>query len=305
MSGGAGDGVDLGAVDLAEVEAAVADALAAGDDAGLTVLGYGEISLVVGWPAEAPRWACKRLPPMADPLDVDRYEAAFDRYLALLADRGAPPVPTAFRRTVAADGRTVPYVVQPVLDPATLGPEVLRSAEPSPEHPLLVGIADAAVAVCDATTGLDGQVSNWTWSEEAGLGYLDVSTPFLFHLDGALVLDVDTFLRAYPAPLRPVIGRFVAPSVLGAYRDPRHVLVDLAGNLLKERLGDWVPVAVAVANERLVDAQPITEDEVAAYYRSDARLWETMLGLRRADRWWQRTMRRRPYPFLLPGPIER
>ena len=49
----------------------------------------------------------------------------------------------------------------------------------------------------------------------------------------------------------------------------------------------------------------VTEDEVRSYYRSDARLWEVMLRLRRADRWWQATVRRRPYPFLLPGPIAR
>jgi len=44
---------------------------------------------------------------------------------------------------------------------------------------------------------------------------------------------------------------------------------------------------------------------VRRYYRSDARLWELMLRLRRADRWWQRRIRRRTYPFLLPGHIER
>jgi hypothetical protein len=32
---------------------------------------------------------------------------------------------------------------------------------------------------------------------------------------------------------------------------------------------------------------------------------ELLQRLRRADRWWQRTVRRRPYPFLLPGRIDR
>jgi hypothetical protein len=61
---------------------------------------------------------------------------------------------------------------------------------------------------------------------------------------------------------------------------------------------------VIEAVNRTVEAE-ITEDEVRRYYRSDARLWELMLRLRRADRWWQRRIRRRTYPFLLPGHIER
>jgi hypothetical protein len=49
----------------------------------------------------------------------------------------------------------------------------------------------------------------------------------------------------------------------------------------------------------------IDRDEVVRWYRSDARTWEALLRLRRTDRWWQRHVRRRPYPFLLPGRIER
>ncbi len=79
--------------------------------------------------------------------------------------------------------------------------------------------------------------------------------------------------------------------------------VDLAGNLLKERLAGWIPSVIEAVN-RTVEAE-ITEDEVRRYYRSDARLWGLMLRLRRADRWWQRRIRRRTYPFLLPGHIER
>jgi hypothetical protein len=44
----------------------------------------------------------------------------------------------------------------------------------------------------------------------------------------------------------------------------------------------------------------IAAHQVARDYARDARLWSLMLSLRRADRWWQRTIRQRPYPFLLP-----
>ena len=45
--------------------------------------------------------------------------------------------------------------------------------------------------------------------------------------------------------------------------------------------------------------------EVDRYYESDAYLWEFLQRLRRADRFWQRRVRRRTYQFLLPGRIER
>ena len=38
------------------------------------------------------------------------------------------------------------------------------------------------------------------------------------------------------------------------------------------------------------------------YFARDRRLWLLMQRLRRADRAWQRRVRSRPYPFLLPPP---
>jgi hypothetical protein len=47
---------------------------------------------------------------------------------------------------------------------------------------------------------------------------------------------------------------------------------------------------------------PIDETEVRRYYARDKKLWLLMQWLRRADREWQRRVRHRPYPFLLPPP---
>lgn len=287
---------------LVAVERAVGAALASGDETGLRVLGYGEITLVVGWPAEEPVWACKRLPAFPDPAALARYRDLFDRYLDVLRARGVVPVPSELRVVDVAAPAPVAYVVQPVLPAATLGPAVFRSAEPDPDHPLLTAVLDAVPRVVDDRTGIDGQLSNWAWSDGRPV-YLDVTTPFLFDPAGGVALDVELFLAAYPWLLRAPIGRFVAPDVVAAYRDPRHVLLDLTANLVKERLDRWIPPVVEAVNKR-VDP-PVTEDEARRYYRRDARLWATMLRLRRIDRWWQHRVRRRPYPFLLPGAIER
>lgn len=293
---------DVPIVDLDAVEAAVQQALERGDGSGLTLLGYGEISLVVGWPTGAPVVAAKRLPPFPSADAAADYGNRFVAYLDRLAERGVVPVASAFRTVAGAGSTRVAYVTQAVLDPDDLGPAILRRSAPDPDHPLLRGIVAAVGAVCDPRTGLDAQVSNWALVD-GQLRYLDVTTPMLFDPSGRAELDLGLFLAAYPWALRGLIGRFVAPDVIGAYRDPRRVGVDLAGNLLKERLAEWIPSVIEAVN-RTVEAE-ITEDEVRRYYRSDARLWELMLRLRRADRWWQRRIRRRAYPFLLPGHIER
>jgi hypothetical protein len=47
---------------------------------------------------------------------------------------------------------------------------------------------------------------------------------------------------------------------------------------------------------------PIDHAEVLRYFRQDRALWLALQRLRRADRAWQRTVRHRPYPFLLAPP---
>lgn len=290
-------------VDLAAVEEAVQRALAQGGDAGLCVLGYGEISLVIGWPTEAPVVAAKRLPPFASQTAAARYESQYRSYVKVLAERGVDVVPSRFVTVHASSGPgVVAYVVQPVLASDDLGPAVLRVSEPDPEHPLITGIVDATLRVTDARTGLDAQISNWVL-DGGHLSYLDVTTPLLFDPDGRPLMDTGIFLAALPWPLRSGVDRFVIPDLIGSYRDPRKVLVDVAANLLKERLPAWIPPVLHAANA--VVSPAIEPGEVDTYYRSDARTWALMLRVRRADRWWQRNVRRRPYPFVLPGPILR
>ena len=69
---------------------------------------------------------------------------------------------------------------------------------------------------------------------------------------------------------------------------------------IKERHERWLPALLEAANAHVTPA--ITEQEVRRYFARDRRLWLLMQRLRRADRAWQRHVRRRPYPFLLPPP---
>ncbi len=110
-------------------------------------------------------------------------------------------------------------------------------------------------------------------------------------------------MTSLPAVFRPVVRRFLLDSILDPYYSPRRAALDLSGNLQKEGLGEHVAAVVAIANDRL--GTDLTVDEVRSHYRSDARMWALLQRARRVDRAWQRHVRRRPYPFLLPGPVDR
>lgn len=287
--------------ELASLERDVSQALTFGDATGLRVLGYGEISLVLGWPAEEPRWACKRLPPFPSVERAVDYAGTLVRYLDLLRERGVRVIDTEVRQVPLADGLIAVYCVQPVLPAETLATDVVR-ADPQRAVDVLGEIVDHILAVTDERIGFDAQLSNWA-VQERGLLYIDVTTPLVCRPDGREELDTDLFLASLPWLLRAPVKRFVIPDVMAHYHQPRTVVLDLAANLIKERLEQHIPAVLGAAGDRI--EPPLVEDEVRAYYRSDARIWATLQAVRRADRVWQRQLRRRPYAFLLPDRIDR
>ena len=290
------------AAELADLEAAVGRAFAGGDDRHLRVLGYGEISSVLAWDTARGPVAVKRLPPFPDRPRFDAYAATVADYLAALAAGGVTPVTTELASAAAPGGAVVAYLVQPILPAATLGPRRLAVAGGDEVERVLAGIVERVVGVVDGRRGLDAQLSNWAIDGER-LAYLDVSTPMLRDDGGGERLDGEVFLASLPWALRPVVSRFLLRDILAKYYDPRGVVLDLLGNLHKERLARHLPVGLAVAARHVRPA--ITAAEVDRYYRADARSWALLQRLRRLDRAWQLRVRRRPYPFLLPGPIAR
>lgn len=292
---------DLGDDELRALDSLVDEALKSGREELLPTLGYGEISLVLGWPREAPRYACKRMPAFPSRAAFESYARTLGDYVAALEAAGMDVVPTEMRGVDQAAGSVVGYVVQPILAADTLAPPILHAADPGDGHPLVEAIVAAAAGTVSPRIGLDAQLSNWTW-DGGRLTYLDVSTPMLWDEAGVSRLDLEPLAQAYPAILRPLLRRFVAPRILDGYRDLRGVYLDLCGNLLKERLDLWLGAFLAAIAPRLT--QPLTAEDVHRYYRSDARLWAVLLRLRRLDRAW-RLRTGRTYPFLLPGPIER
>ncbi len=286
---------------LRSLEADVGDALHSDQRVALHVLGYGEISLVLGWPAAEPTVACKRLPPFPTHARAAAYERTLGEYLEILAARGVDVVETEVRTVARDDGTVAVYCVQPVLPAGSIATDVAR-ADPDRVPGMFGEIVERVLAVTDETVGFDAQLSNWAVRGD-DLVYLDITTPLLRRADGSEELDTDLFLASLPWLLRYPVARFVVPGVIERYHQPRTVLLDLAANLVKERLDEHIGTVLAEANRHV--APPLTETEVRADYRSDARTWAALQALRRVDRAWQRRIRRRPYPFLLPQRIER
>jgi hypothetical protein len=288
--------------DLEALEAAVSRALERGDASALQILGYGEISAVVAWPIGGRQMACKRLPPFADTEALEAYRGCVEVYLERLEASGLRPVETEVLAVRGGDGRPVAYCVQPVLPPGSVLHEHLRGCDDEAALALFDRVLDHVARCLDGTLGIDAQVSNWV-ATAGGLLYLDVSTPMIRDERGRECLDTGLFLASLPWAMRGLVRRFMLGAILDKYYSPRGAVVDLLGNLLKERLDRLFPVFLARANRSV--SPKITEAEVRAYYRGDARMWALLQSLRRTDRAWQRRVRRRVYPFLLPGRISR
>ena len=117
------------------------------------------------------------------------------------------------------------------------------------------------------------------------------------------IVDFDLFIASLPWALRGLVRRYVLGMILDTYYRPREVLRDLIANFIKEGVADRIPLGLGVVNQMVEPA--IDEAELRRYYRQDATMYAVLQGLRRLDRWWQRRVRRRQYPFLLPGKVER
>jgi hypothetical protein len=288
--------------ELEALEERVGAALEHGDAAGLEVLGYGEISSVLGLRTRAGPLACKRLPVFADGASFERYAGVFFDYLDALAAAGVRPLSSDLQPVPLEGGRIAVYCVQPRVPAGCLGPSYVRGAELGARRRFARAVTEGVVAAVDGGLGIDAQLSNWALLD-GEVRYLDVTTPLLRDAQGNERLDVGLFIASLPWILRGLVRRFLLAEILSHFYSARAALLDLAANLIKERMEDSMPLFLEAIEGAV--SPPLTEREVRAYYRSDARMWALLQRLRRMDRWWQRRVRRRPYPFLLPGHIER
>jgi len=288
--------------EMRELEATVQRALARQDESALDVMGYGEVTVILKLRTGDGELACKRLPVFPTRARFERYRALLDEYLAHLAAAGVVVPHTRLWTMDRPDGQVVSYCLQRAFPAGSVGNRHLREVPPEQALEWFEGVLGAATRTITPAIGLDVQASNWVWND-GELVYIDVTTPFLRDARGRERLDVKLFMSSLPWALREPVRLLLSKSIFDKFYAARGAVLDLLGNLHKERLGDLAPLFLARANAAL--DEPITPEQVRAYYEEDARLWTLIQRLRRADRWWQRRVRRRVYPFLLPGAIAR
>lgn len=287
---------------LDDLETQVSTALHRGDGAGLDVLGYGEVTLVLRLSTDRGTYACKRLPVFPDEARYQKYRQSLEDYLAGLDRADLRVAETVLWCRPHPSGGIVAYCVQPELPAERLCNRLLHSQDETWARDFFARLLDAVDRVVTPVFGLDSQAANWV-DLDGDLVYLDVTTPLMRAGDGSELLDVRLFFTSLPWVLRDAVRLTTSKAIFDKFYSPRGVVLDFLGNLHKEGLGRLVPALVALANERL--DEPLTVGQVEAYYRSDARTWQLVQQLRRIDRSWQRQVRRRPYPFLLPPAIAR
>lgn len=289
-------------IQLTRLERQVQAALRTADDSGLDVLGYGEVTLVLRLQTEQGSFACKRLPVFPDRGRFERYRQGLDAYLHRLADTGLHVADTELWHTQQRSGRVTGYCVQRELPATRLCSRLLHSEDETWAKDFFTRFLDQVDRTVHPGLGLDANAANWM-DVDGELVYLDVTTPLMRDHRGHEQLDVRLFFTSLPWALRDAARLSMSKSIFDKFYETRGVLLDFLGNLHKERLGALIPAFVEQANDRL--AKPITAEEVAAAYRQDAWMWELIQRLRRADRFWHSRIRRRPYPFLLPPPMDR
>lgn len=288
--------------DLEALERKVQRALETADDSSLDVLGYGEVTLVLRLETDRGAFACKRLPVFPARERFERYRESLAEYLRRLGDGGLSVAGTELWHTTLPSGRIVAYCVQEALPAGRLCSRLLHHEDETWARDFFKRFLDAVDRVVAPELGLDAQASNWI-DADGELVYLDVTTPMMRDARGRERLDVRLFFTSLPWILRDAVRVSMTKSIFDKFYDTRGVVLDFLGNLHKERLDHYIPMFLEQADARL--RTPISAEEVAAYYQGDARMWELIQRLRRADRFWHRRVRRRTYPFLLPHAVDR
>jgi hypothetical protein len=290
---------------------------------GLSVVAYGEVSACLRL-SGLPGLVCKRMSGFADDAAASRYQQLVRTYLDELTAAGIGVVSTEVV-PVARPGRApVVYLLQPQLDAASLGDSLLVGADDAVVTDALERVLAATLRLAvanDARTdglevALDGQLSNWSFgTDRTALTdpvLVDVGTPFMRRGRRHLV-DIGWLETPIPPVVRTYYHRrALVGAYLDDYYDPRLVAVDLLGNFHKEGRPDRVPLGVDVVNRwldgdaaLLGSRDAVTAEEVEKYYRADADLLALYLRLRRTDRFLRTKVLRKPYDFVLPGPVSR
>jgi hypothetical protein len=257
----------VSASEIEAFESRLGEAVRAGEADDFDIIGYGEITIAVKLSTQDGDFVCKRLAPLSSRESAMRIAESIARYIVELEARGLDVVETDTPFMEGLDCWVL-YCVQPMLSPASLGPDFLRGKTAEEAAPYVRRIFERIRDSVTPSLAPDGQLSNWAFEGDR-LRYLDVGTPFLRDEEGNEVFDFTEVVRALPGPIRILVQRFLLKGILDNYHSLRGQALDFLGNLIKEGLGEIFPPLIPLANEVFALSPPITEKEVHAHYKSD------------------------------------
>jgi len=291
------------------------------------VLGYGEMSTVMTISGTNPNLVFKRMPMFHAESELEPYLFLYETYLEHLANAGVTAVSATITSIVPSKGNIIVYIIQEKIDGGALLNKAIHKCTDDNVvqlfNAILINIAQVFAYndehKDEVAIGFDAQMSNWAITGCDGSGgplphpleliYIDTSSPLL-RLRGEELLDPELFLRSAPSFLRWVIRLLFLDDVMSRYYNRRQVIIDVLANLYKEKRAEVIPNLLISANDYLEETgqtdafKPITGAEVASYYKEDARIWSLYLNARRIDRQLYRLLGR-PYPYVLPGHVDR
>ena len=280
-----------------------------------TLIGFGEISAIfqIG---DQSNTAFKRLPLFVDRPSAQTYISKYNEYCELLNDAGLNLAPDNTFIISAAERPVALYIAQKQLPAQRFAHRLIHRLAADEIQNLFENIVAEIAKIWsynlsaspERELALDGQLSNWVWSEsESGrpLFYIDTSTP-LFRKNGQEQMDPELFLKSAPAFLRWIIRLLFLGDVMNRYYNQRQVYIDLAANLYKEQRPDLIEPMLELINRYLPEGDaPVSLREAEKYYREDKMIWALFLAFRRIDRWLTTRVFGRRYEFILPGKIKR
>ncbi len=275
------------------------------------VIGYGEISTVFQIQGDDQN-AYKRLPLFDNQQIAEDYAAIYHSYCDHLKQIGINLPNDKTVIVIREKGPVVLYIVQEKHNPERFAHKLTKSYDEKQFAILLDKICTEieklwhfnSENIPQKELAIDGQLSNWIFTEDEKVIYIDTSTP-LFKLDDVEQLNPDLILKTAPSFLRWILRLFFLKDVMERYYDNRQVYMDLIANLYKEQRADLIPTAINRINKYLKDDKSIELKEVEKYYKEDRIIWTLFLAFRRFDRWLTTKVLRRQYEFILPGKIKR
>lgn len=293
------------------------------------VLGYGEISTVLQIQDDSMRnLAFKRMSIFDSTEELRKYLELYLEYTRMLEyDLGVCLLPHGHAAFKNASGRQIFYIIQLEVPPASIANKAIHYLSPAETKLLIRAILRELHKVWEFNLdnqerqiAIDGQISNWSIAnfdednprleEKFTLHYFDTSTPFL-RIQGVEQLNPELFLRAAPSFLVWILRLLFLEDVMTRYYDARKVTIDLLANLYKEQRSDLIPDMVAAINDFFsgeaahLGVKPLQQSEISSYYREDRIIWSWYLSMRKFDRFLQRIILRREYPYILPEKIKR